>query len=195
MASNEPNSIIEKLTRPGGTVSEQLTSITEQLQQLKAINDVLTAERNVVLDSGTNTSGGGGSVVDSILNAVTGGIGGIAGGLGLAPLISGITGLFSDDNTSTGPNLSRYVPPLPIELSAGVSAFAPREPFAVDSSQGGLSRAVTTSQSPSVKSPQITIQVQAMDSRSFLDHSQDIANAVRQAMLETTLLNDVIREI
>jgi hypothetical protein len=34
-----------------------------------------------------------------------------------------------------------------------------------------------------------------MDSQSFLDHSQDIALAVRQAMLETTVLNDVIREV
>jgi hypothetical protein len=41
---------------------------------------------------------------------------------------------------------------------------------------------------------QITVQVQAMDSQSFLDHSNDIALAVRQAMLETSVLNDVIRE-
>ena len=33
---------------------------------------------------------------------------------------------------------------------------------------------------------QITVQVQAMDSQSFLDHSNDIALAVRQAMLEST---------
>ena len=41
---------------------------------------------------------------------------------------------------------------------------------------------------------QITVQVQAMDSQSFLDHSADIAMAVRQAMLESSVLNDVIRE-
>jgi hypothetical protein len=33
-----------------------------------------------------------------------------------------------------------------------------------------------------------------MDSRSFLDHSGDIAMAVRQAMLESSVLNDVVRE-
>ena len=43
-------------------------------------------------------------------------------------------------------------------------------------------------------STQITVQVQAMDSQSFLDHSNDIALAVRQAMLESSVLNDVIRE-
>ena len=44
-------------------------------------------------------------------------------------------------------------------------------------------------------STQITVQVQAMDSQSFLDHSDDIAQAVRQAMLQSSVLNDVIREV
>ena len=42
---------------------------------------------------------------------------------------------------------------------------------------------------------QITVQVQAMDSQSFLDHSSDIALAVRQAMLQSSVLNDVIRGV
>ena len=42
---------------------------------------------------------------------------------------------------------------------------------------------------------QVTIQVQALDSQSFLDRSQDIALAVRQAMLQSTVLNDVIRGV
>jgi hypothetical protein len=33
-----------------------------------------------------------------------------------------------------------------------------------------------------------------MDSRSFLDHSNEIALAVRHAMLESDVLNDVVRE-
>ncbi|MGC9969374.1 MAG: hypothetical protein ABSE56_02170 [Bryobacteraceae bacterium] len=43
--------------------------------------------------------------------------------------------------------------------------------------------------------PQITIQVQAMDSRSFLDHSDQIAQAVRQAMLNSHSLNDVVNDL
>jgi hypothetical protein len=42
---------------------------------------------------------------------------------------------------------------------------------------------------------QIHINVQAMDSRSFLDHSDDIARAVREAMLNMHALNDVLNEI
>ena len=43
--------------------------------------------------------------------------------------------------------------------------------------------------------PQVTIQVQAMDSRSFLDHSAEIAQAVREAMLNMHSLNDVVNDI
>ena len=79
--------------------------------------------------------------------------------------------------------------PLPINLDAGFSE-AGGGAFGVDAAQGGSPRAMS-----SAPAPQITVQVQAMDSRSFLDHSQEIAMAVRQAMLETTVLNDVIREV
>jgi hypothetical protein len=34
-----------------------------------------------------------------------------------------------------------------------------------------------------------------MDSRSFLDHSDDIARAVRDAMLNMHALNDVVSEL
>jgi len=59
----------------------------------------------------------------------------------------------------------------------------------VDSAQGGMPRPVVER-----AAPQITVQVQAMDSQSFLDRSGDIARAVRQAMLESSILNDVVRE-
>jgi hypothetical protein len=45
------------------------------------------------------------------------------------------------------------------------------------------------------EAPNITIQVQAMDSRSFLDHSAEIAQAVREAMLNMHSLNDVVNDI
>jgi len=41
----------------------------------------------------------------------------------------------------------------------------------------------------------VTVQVQAMDSRSFLDHSAEIARAVREAMLNMHSLNDVVSEL
>jgi hypothetical protein len=55
--------------------------------------------------------------------------------------------------------------------------------------------ASSSSSGSSGSTTQITVQVQAMDSQSFLDHSDDIAAAVRQAMLTSTTLNDVIRAV
>jgi hypothetical protein len=43
--------------------------------------------------------------------------------------------------------------------------------------------------------PQITVNVQAMDARSFLDRSNDIAAAVREAMLNMSSINDVVSEL
>jgi hypothetical protein len=46
-----------------------------------------------------------------------------------------------------------------------------------------------------LSAPQITVHVQAMDSRSFMDHSHDIASAVREAVLNIHSLNDVISDL
>jgi uncharacterized protein YggE len=43
--------------------------------------------------------------------------------------------------------------------------------------------------------PQITVNVHAMDSQSFMDRSSDIANAVREAMLNSHSINDVIASL
>ena len=42
---------------------------------------------------------------------------------------------------------------------------------------------------------QVTVNVQAMDSRSFSEHSHEIARAVKEAMLNAHSLNDVIGEL
>jgi hypothetical protein len=44
-------------------------------------------------------------------------------------------------------------------------------------------------------SPQITVNVQAMDAQSFLDRSSDIAQAVRSAMLNMSSINDVVSDL
>ena len=201
MASNDPNSILAGLLKGSSNGTEQLTSIADELQQLKAINDALAAERNAALSSTATQSSGtqSGSSLGSALTSTLGTFGGLLGGFGLAPLVSGLAGLFGGDSSPV-PALSSYIPPAAINLSAGVSDAGGGGVFAVDSAQGGLPRPMTNanasaSSSSSNGSQQVTIQVQAMDSKSFMDHSQDIANAVRQAMLETTVLNDVIREV
>jgi hypothetical protein len=190
------------------TKSLNVTSASEQLQSLKAINDNLLAESLRAMQSSQQSSqAGGGGDGGSILGAFGGAL---AGGLGLSSLISGVADLFGGGG-STPSAPTPYVQPLPIQLDAGFSAGGGGASFATDSAEGNLPRTMTggasnggtsggsgsgsSSPGSSGSGSQITVQVQALDSQSFLDRSQDIAMAVRQAMLESTVLNDVIRGV
>jgi len=159
-------------------LSEEIAKLAEQLGKLQTASE---STRTKASASGSSSS----SPVASTLLSVFG------TGLGLSPLISGIASLLggggSGSDSAPDPLMKFALPPS-IQVNAGVSESRGAA-FAVDNPQGGLPR-------PAPVSPpaQITVQVQAMDSKSFLDHSADIAMAVRQAMLESSVLNDVVRE-
>jgi hypothetical protein len=128
----------------------------------------------------------GGSIGSTLLEV-------LGGGLGLSPLLAGIASLFGGGgDRSTPVPLTKFALPPSIQATGGVNESG-GQAFAVDNPQGGLPRAAPTGGQASAPA-QITVQVQAMDSKSFLDHSGDIAMAVRQAMLESSVLNDVVRE-
>ncbi|HEV2198540.1 MAG TPA: hypothetical protein VGR73_01870 [Bryobacteraceae bacterium] len=178
------------------TSSLKLTSASEQLQSLRAINDTLMAESlNAMQSVGQldNGRGTGGNILDAVGGA-------LAGGLGLSSLISGVADLFGGGGSPVPAPPVPYLQPLPIHLDAAFSASDGGAAFGTDVAEGGAPRAMTSAGTASGSSAsgspaQITVQVQALDSQSFLDRSQDIAMAVRQAMLESTVLNDVIREV
>lgn len=171
----------------GDSLNTHMTSLADQLQQQQTINDALMQQ---TLAAMVQPASGGGSTGDSILGTIGSTLGGVlGGGLGLAPLVSGLVGLFGGGDSSTPASLPTYMAPLPIHLDAGFSERGGGA-FGVDAAQGGAPRAMTNA-----PSPQITVQIQALDSQSFLDHSGDIALAVRQAMLQSSVLNDVIREV
>jgi len=157
-------------------LSEEIAKLAEQLGQLQMASE---STRPKASASGSSSSS---PVASTLLNV-------FGAGLGLSPLISGIASLLGGGGSDSAPDpLMKFALPPSINVSAGVSESGGAA-FAVDNPQGGLPR-------PAPVSPpaQITVQVQAMDSKSFLDHSADIAMAVRQAMLESSVLNDVVRE-
>jgi hypothetical protein len=174
-------------------LTTQLTSLTQQLQQLQTINQtqIQTIEANTTA-VGANTSAKGstgestGSKVGSTLEDVF--------GLGLSPLISGLVSLFGGGGSSQPAPLVPFIKPPSVSATGGISASSPGA-FSVDTADGGLPRAVPSTSSAAAQTTQITVQVNALDSQSFLDHSDDIAQAVRQAMLTSTTLNDVIRAV
>jgi hypothetical protein len=175
----------------GGGVADQLVGLTRQLEQLQTVSQAAVESTNNntrAVQGSSSSQASGGSVATTVLHTVEQVFG---SGLGIVPLISGLAGLFGGGgNENTAPPITKFALPPPVNLSAGVSDIAPGQVFGVDYGQGNQPRPVS-SPAPT----QITVQVQAMDSASFLDHSNDIALAVRQAMLESSVLNDVIREV
>ena len=157
------------------------------------------------------TSGGGsaGSVIESIASDV------LKSGLGMLPLIGGLIGLFGGGDNAAPTPLVKYALPTALAFQGAQSADGIG---GGDYDQNGMPRAYqwntgitqTTGSSPGIANgffssdssqppvsaaPQITVNVQAMDARSFLDRSSDIAAAVREAMLNLNSINDVVNDL
>jgi hypothetical protein len=128
-------------------------------------------------------------------------------GLGLVPLVTGLIGLF-DGGSSGPPPLTKYAMPQHLDFTGADTGSgigqASYDQFgmprvagaAADSSNGAASPTATGGGgSAAASSPQISVTVQAMDAQSFMDRSSDIAQAVRQAMLNSSSINDVINDL
>jgi len=111
-------------------------------------------------------------------------------GFGISPIVSGLLKLFGGGASVPVENpVTRYAAPDSLRLDAGLAGG---ELAAVDRGVGDRVRILGGSASSTMH---VTVQVNAMDSRSFLDRSDDIAKAVRLAMLESHAINDVVAEI
>jgi hypothetical protein len=110
-------------------------------------------------------------------------------GFGMVPLVTTLFGLFGGGDPAPAP-LVKYAMPAPVNFQAGETATG----FAsVDYGQNGMPRAYD--QGAAASAPQVNVTVQAMDARSFLDRSSDIAAAVRDAMLNLNSINDVVNDL
>ena len=115
-----------------------------------------------------------------------GGSSGILGsGLGLVPLGLRIAGLFRKRRAEPQSFSPFELPPslsLEVANTGNILAGFPR----VARKQAGEIK-VIRQETPAAQ-PQVTVNVNAMDTQSFLDRSEHIASAVRDAMLHTTLV-------
>ena len=168
--------------------------------------------------SGSNGSSGsttntGSSTASKVESAVTT----YLDGGGIVSLIPKLIGLFSR-GSSTPPVLEKYAMPSSIsfesaDTGSGLSASdfdqmgAPRSyssavdtaeaaggGTAANSSVGGQGGG-TSGSGGTAPAPQISVTVQTMDAQSFLDNSEQIARAVRGAMLNLGSINDVVNEL
>jgi hypothetical protein len=145
----------------------------------------------------------GGGLAGTIVSAATGstaksggGVGEIAldvakSGLGLVPLASLLFGVLSGGDEEKAPAMVKYALPTRRSFEATETSSGLAD---VDYDQSGQPRVVDGARAVGV-APQITVNVQAMDARSFLDRSTEIAAAVRDAMLHLNSINDVVTDL
>lgn len=176
----------------GSALTNQLQQISTQLTQIQGTNqsaiDTTTQNTQALLqDTLTKSQGGGSSTLGTIGSTLMNVFGG-----SLSPIITGLTSLFGGGVGSTPQPLTPYVLPQSVQLQGGVTG-GNGTVSGVDQNSGGTLRPIPASAQSTPQ--QVTVQVQALDSQSFLDHSTDIANAVRQALLNGNSLSDVISEL
>jgi hypothetical protein len=173
-------------------VTEQLTSLTTQISSLTSIqqSQISALQDNTqALTQNTTSKTSSGSSVGSTVESVASSF--LGGGLSsLSPLIGGLLSLFGGGGGQTLAVPSPFMLPPAVQSNAGLTASAPGQVVPVSYGETGQPRAQSAS-----ASSQVTVQVNAMDSQSFLDHSDDIANAVKQAILNSNSLNDVISSL
>jgi hypothetical protein len=172
-------------------VTEQLTSLTTQITSLTSIqqSQISALQDNTqALAQNTTSKSSSGSSVGSTVEGVASSF--LGGGLSsLSPLIGGLLSLFGGGGQTLAVP-SPFTLPSPVQSNAGLTVSAPGQVVPVSYGDTGQPRAQSAG-----ASQQVTVQVNAMDSQSFLDHSDDIANAVKQAILNSNSLNDVISSL
>ncbi len=181
----------------GGGPQDPIKNVTEQLSELsRHVTDLSSSQQTLAgamqdntqaVTRNTAVKGSGPSVASTVGNIASSLFG---GALSLSPIISGLMSLFGGGSKPAVAPLTPFRLPAPVQYQAGLTGGPEGQIVPVDYGQGGQAR--TPAASPA---PQINIQVNAMDSRSFLDHSAEIASAVRAALLNSNSLNDVIADL
>lgn len=176
----------------------QASTLEESTAAYRSVTDAVTKTAGAAagaaqrIETRPDSSGGDGrGIADIALGIATS----VLKNAGLSPVIKGLIGLFGggDDDQEPAPLLKYALPPAiqfrGARTQTGINS--------VDYDQSGMPRAFGAAwREPTAGTgPQITVNVQAMDSRSFLDHSNEIAAAVREAMLNLNSINDVVAEL
>jgi hypothetical protein len=173
LPDSETSALIRQLT--------ELTNVAREQAQSTEANTLAVVENSVV--QATETQG---SKIESVGKTILSFVG---SGFGIAQVLDKI---FSGSDESTTASTTGYLPPSPVSVEAGVyGGLAGLHP--IQYGQTSLPRAAAPV-GQKLQTP-VTIQVQAMDSRSIIDHSSEIAEAVKEALLNSHSLNDVVTEI
>jgi hypothetical protein len=166
-----------------------LADVIAQIGELRSSTPAQVAATNS--QTAVTKSEDSGSTLGGIASTV------LKSGFGLAPMISGLVNLFGGGDAAAPPALVKYAMPTAVDFQAAENGGRITN---LDYDQMGLPRGSADALNGGTSAtangaPQITVNVQAMDARSFLDRSNDIALAVRDAMLNMNAINDVVNEL
>ena len=170
-------------------MTEQMSSLVSQISGLNSTEQaaITAIQGNTQAVTQNTSSKSSGSSVASQAGGIAESL--FGGALSLSPILSGIMSLFSGGSNAPSTPMTPFMLPAPVQYQAGLTGSSSGPVAPVSDGAGGQPRAQTT------QAPQVTVQVNAMDSQSFLDHSDDIANAVRTALLNSNALGDVISDL
>jgi hypothetical protein len=158
-----------------------IDALGQATQVIDAQTQAITANTDALAQGSRSQGSSAGKDVTDALSTVSSVLG---GGLSIMPLISLFSSLFG------GGQSEQPAPLVPFSLPPSLNLQSTTSGQDVSWGENGLPRSAGSNSSNAGQ--QITVQVQAMDSQSFLDHSDDIAKAVKQAMLNMNSINDVV---
>jgi hypothetical protein len=178
--------------RRHGEVEQTLRATREAFRELGSNLAATTKDLDRSL---AGFSSGLQSILSSLLGSRGGGgFGGLLkGGFGLASLGLKIAGLFKSEAPAPAP-LSPFELPASLTVEAANTSRVLAGFPHLDRGQAGEPRSIGRAPGEA-RSPQVVVNISALDTQSFLDRSSDIARAVRDAMLHMHPINDVIGEL
>ena len=181
-----------------GTASESLTSSMATLRQVVSEQTLAVKENSLAVAQ--NTSSAGSRAGDTVKTVAKTAGSMLTAAFPLAGLVTGLVRMLGGGGkTEEEVPLTKYTLPSPLEFQVAMKKTGEVMRYDYDASgKVRLDDSLGRGEPPAAveKAPlQVTVQVNAMDSKSFSDHSADIARAVREAILNSHSLNDVIAEL
>jgi hypothetical protein len=181
----------EGIASSAGDLAASLSQAGREIAQLRAAYqrqaDLISANTQAVQN---NTSSHGSSAASTAGNVASSLFGGALGLI--SPIVSGIAHLFGG-GASTPVELPVYQAPQPVSIDGTLRGAVPAGSAAT--AGAGASGPTGPAGNQTTYAPRITVNVNAMDSQSFMDRSSDIASAVREAMLNNHPINGVVADL
>ncbi len=194
----------DKTSNPGASIGSILNSMMEQLtvnslnasSSVQQISNATTTSLGRIVDtvaspqSLSQSSGVANQLLSAFNPLASRGSSGLLSSLFLGPLWRGIFNIFSGGSSNNEPpTLTPFEFPNPTRTDVSATSSRDQAPTTVRRDSLGLSQSALPAAQP------VNITIQALDGRSILDRSDDIAAALRKAMMSNHEINDNLGEL